>query len=178
MRRWIVAVVGTAECMRDDPCWTLAFSLGKELVGLGMRILTGGLNGVMEAALAGARSSPAYTEGDTLAILPGFSPEQANPYADIVVATGADVHMNGIVASCDAVIAVGGGAGTLCEIAMALERERPVLICSAVDGSGPLALACGEAAGFGSYLHPFSTVAEATTLLGQFWKEVKSCEEE
>ena len=55
----------------------------------------------------------AYKEGDTVAILPGEDPAAASPHADIVICTGLGSYRNGIVGRSDAVIAVGGGAGTL-----------------------------------------------------------------
>lgn len=54
-----------------------------------------------------------YKEGDTVAILPGEDPTAASPHADIVICTGLGSYRNGIVGRSDAVIAVGGGAGTL-----------------------------------------------------------------
>lgn len=167
--RKIVAVVGTAECSPESPVWRQAYQLGAQLVASGFRVLTGGLSGVMEAALAGAKSAEAYREGDTIAILPSFDPAAANPYADIVIATGADVHMNGIVASADAVVAVGGGAGTLCEIAMAWERGRPVLAFGALDGSSKLAAALADAVG--CRLDPVCTAQEAAAALAQIWED-------
>lgn len=56
---------------------------------------------------------PAYREGDTIAILPGEDPSAASRHADIVICTGLGSYRNGIVGRADAVVAVGGGAGTL-----------------------------------------------------------------
>ena len=138
MRRKVIAVVGSAECPSGSSEWEQAYDLGKCLVDQGYRVLTGGQGGVMEAAMAGARASSAYREGDTVAIFPTFCPEEANPYADIVIATGADLYINGMVANADAIIAIGGGAGTLSEITMALELGRPVLSYGNVVGSSQL----------------------------------------
>jgi uncharacterized protein (TIGR00725 family) len=55
----------------------------------------------------------AYREGDTIAVLPGEDPAAASPHADIVICTGLGSYRNGIVGRSNAVIAVGGGAGTL-----------------------------------------------------------------
>lgn len=168
-RRKTVAVVGSAECASADACWQTAYQLGAQLVKDGCRVLTGGLGGVMEAALAGARSAKRYREGDTIAVLPSFDPSAANPYADIVIATGADVHMNGIVANSDAVVAVGGGAGTLCEIAMALERGRPVLTFCGIDGSSRRA--ADLATGAGALVELLSSADEVTEKLKKLWKD-------
>lgn len=144
MRRKVVAVVGSAECDPGTPEWERAYHIGKLLAWQGYRVLTGGLGGVMEAALAGAKASENYREGGTVALLPSFCPETANPCADIVIATGADLYMNAMVANADAVVAIGGGAGTLSEIAMALERGRPVFACWDISGSSSLAAQLGK----------------------------------
>ncbi len=75
----------------------------------------------------GAKSASNSTEADTIAILPGFDPKPAYNHADIIIPTGLDVSRNAIVANSDAVIAVGGGAGTLSEIAYAWQFKRPIL---------------------------------------------------
>lgn len=140
MRRQMIAVIGYANLKEDDHCYQVAQELGRTLVESGYRVLTGGLGGVMEAALRGARQAENYREGDTLAILPSFDPAQANPYADIVIATGTDVYRNGIVANADAVIAVGGGAGTLSEISYAWHLCRLIAVYRDAGGwSGALA---------------------------------------
>jgi uncharacterized protein (TIGR00725 family) len=89
----------------------------------------------MSAALKGARSSLHYQPGDTIAILPGDSAAAANPYADIVIATGLGEYRNGIVARADGVIAIGGGAGTLQEVATAWGMRRPLVVVDGVCGS-------------------------------------------
>ncbi len=132
--RKIVAVVGTAECSPETPVWRQAYQLGAQLVTGGFRVLTGGLGGVMEAALAGAKSAEAYREGDTVALLPSFNVSGANPYADIVIATGMDVYRNAMVANADAVIALGGGAGTLSELSYAWHLCRLTIAYTCFGG--------------------------------------------
>ncbi|HLG29059.1 MAG TPA: hypothetical protein VI387_02515, partial [Candidatus Brocadiales bacterium] len=66
--------------------------------------------------------------GLTIGILPGDTPDSANPFIDIAIVTGMGIARNVIVASSgDAVIAVGGKLGTLSEIAFALIRQKPVI---------------------------------------------------
>jgi uncharacterized protein (TIGR00725 family) len=89
----------------------------------------------MAAALKGARSSASYRPGDTIAILPGESAAAANPFADIAIPTGLGEYRNGIVARADGVIAVGGGAGTLQEVAAAWGVKRPLVVLAGVSGS-------------------------------------------
>ncbi len=78
----------------------------------------------MEAACRGASS----VGGVTIGILPGDSPQAANPYVQIPIVTGMGYARNiSVVKSAQAVIAVGGSYGTLSEIAHALQSGIPVI---------------------------------------------------
>ena len=134
MNRKIISIVGDAFIEKDGPKYKMAFETAKALVDHGFRVQSGGLKGVMEAAFAGAHASEKYKEGDTVAIVPGFNPFTANEYADIVIPTGLDVYRNVIVANAFAVVAVGGGGGTLAEISNAWALKRMVLAFDNVEG--------------------------------------------
>ena len=101
----------------------VAEEVGAQLARRGAVVVTGGLGGVMEAACRGARAAG----GTTLGILPGSDRGDANAFVDVAVATGMGELRNGLVVRCaDALIAVGGGYGTLSEIALALKAGKPV----------------------------------------------------
>lgn len=101
-----------------------AFAVGALLAAAGAVLVCGGGGGAMAAACRGAKSAG----GTTLGILPGLSRAEANPYVDIAVATGLGELRNGvIVRAVDALIAVGGGVGTLSEIGLALKAGKPVV---------------------------------------------------
>lgn len=141
-RRKLVAVVGDAGIDPKTPQAEAARSVGRFIIDHGFRLVTGGLSGVMEAACEGARSSPAYREGDIVGILPGHSPNEANPFVDIAIATGMDHLRNSIVAHADGIIGIGGGAGTLSEISLAWIYRR-LIVCLRGEGwSGKLADSC------------------------------------
>ena len=125
-RRPVVAVIGnsqaTAEALR------IAEDLGRLVVEHGWRLVTGGLGGVMEAAARGAHQARRYREGDVIGILPGGDPTLANRWVDIAVPTGMGHARNVlVVATADAVVAIGGGAGTLSEMALAWQLGRPLV---------------------------------------------------
>lgn len=124
MRKKVVAIIGNKSVEEGSVRQKLAYEAGKLLVEHGFRVQTGGLSGVMKEAMRGAHDAKNYKEGDTLAIVPSFDTETANEYADIVVPTGIDLMRNTIVANADAVVSVGGGAGTLCEMACAWSLNR------------------------------------------------------
>jgi uncharacterized protein (TIGR00725 family) len=111
-----------------------AEEVGRLLAEAGCTVVTGGLGEVMAAAHRGAKSAG----GTTIAIVPGESREDANPWADHVVVTGIGHGRNlAVAASGDVVIAVGGHWGTLAEIALAKTLGRPVVVLEggpAVDG--------------------------------------------
>jgi uncharacterized protein (TIGR00725 family) len=90
----------------------------------------------MAAAARGAKSAG----GTTIGILPGERRVPVNEWIDHVVVTGIGHARNlAVVASGDAVIAVGGSWGTLAEIGFARVLGRPVVIVEpgwAVDGEG------------------------------------------
>jgi len=102
-----------------------AEAVGRLLAEQGATVVTGGLGEVMAAAARGAKSAG----GTTLGILPGKTRAAANEWIDHVVVTGIGHARNlAVVASGDAVVAVGGRYGTLAEIGFALVLGRPVIV--------------------------------------------------
>jgi uncharacterized protein (TIGR00725 family) len=102
-----------------------AEEVGRLLAERGCTVVTGGLGDVMAAAARGAKEAG----GTTIGILPGERPEDANEWIDHVVVTGIGHARNlAVVASGDAVIAVGGSWGTLVEIGFAMRLGRPLVI--------------------------------------------------
>ncbi len=120
--RTIVAVIGGRDA--SESLLKTAEEVGKELADAGVMVLTGGLTGVMYWASKGAKEAG----GITIGVLPQEDKTHANPYVDIPVATGLGIGRNVIIArTADALIAVGGGYGTLSEIAFALQLQKPVI---------------------------------------------------
>ncbi len=132
--RKIVAVIGDSKIEKGGIKYKIAYELGKTLIDNGYRIQTGGLGGIMEAVFMGAKSSSFYREGDTVGIVPSFDKSEVNAFADIVIPTGIDLLRNAIVANADAVIALGGGAGTLSEMAIAWSLHKLIIAFDNVDG--------------------------------------------
>ena len=133
-RRKIVAIAGDAKVDENSDKFNIAFEIGKALIDNGYRIQTGGLGGGMRAACYGAKSSEKYKEGDIIALVPSFDINEVNEFADIVIPTGLDVMRNALVANASAVVAIGGGAGTLSEMAFAWTFGRLIIGVSNVDG--------------------------------------------
>jgi len=115
-----VSVIGSGVEHEDR-----AEEVGRLLAEGGATVVTGGLGEVMAAASRGAKDA----RGTTIGILPGETRAGANPWLDYVVVTGIGHGRNlAVVASGDAVIAVGGRYGTLAEIGFALTLGRPVIV--------------------------------------------------
>jgi uncharacterized protein (TIGR00725 family) len=96
----------------------------------------------MEAASRGA----AEAGGTVVGILPGDSLEDANPHCTHVIATGIGHARNlAVVASGEAVVAVGGEWGTLSEIGFARRLGRTVVALRTwrAVGEGEMASAPG-----------------------------------
>jgi uncharacterized protein (TIGR00725 family) len=121
-RRRLVAV-----CGESDPQTSLAelaHEIGRGIAQRDAALICGGLTGVMEHAARGARSAG----GLTIGLLPGDEPEEANAYIDVAIATGLGHARNAILArTADGVVAIGGGLGTLSEIALALRNGKPAI---------------------------------------------------
>ena len=136
-----VAVIGPGEATAAE--LALAEEVGAGLAGAGAVVVTGGLGGVMEAACRGARSR----RGTTVGLLPGDDRTAATGWVDVAIATGLGELRNGlIVRAVDALVAVGGGTGTLSEIALALKHGKPVVGLGTWDVAGVRAVEhAGEA---------------------------------
>jgi uncharacterized protein (TIGR00725 family) len=132
--RKIIAVVGDSKLEINSDKYIIAKELGKLLVDNGYRVVSGGMDGVMRAVFEGAKSSSKATDSDTIAIVPSFNPIDTNEFSDIIIPTGLDLYRNAIVANSDAVIAIGGGSGTLSEIAHSWALYRLVIAFSNVEG--------------------------------------------
>jgi len=123
--RPVIGVMGPAAC--DDQIAEVARAVGRAIAERGAVLLTGGRTGVMEAASQGARDAG----GLTIGVLPGAGAADSppNPYVDVALYTGLGEARNWVnVCSSDALIAIGGGFGTLSEIALALKARKPLVL--------------------------------------------------
>ena len=129
-----VAVVGAGDADAEEEA--VALDVGRALARGGAVLVCGGLGGVMAAACRGASEAGGVTVG----LLPGPDRTAANPWVSVAIATGMGELRNGLVVrAADGVIAVGGGFGTLSEIALALKLGRPVVGVGTWDIAAPVA---------------------------------------
>jgi uncharacterized protein (TIGR00725 family) len=115
-------VIGASKCTAKEAA--RAEELGRLLAENGLVLICGGRGGVMEAACRGAQNAG----GTTIGLLPGESQAMGNPYLTVSIPTGLGQARNALVVLAgEVVVAIGGGTGTLSEIALAKTYGRPVI---------------------------------------------------
>ena len=118
---WI-GVVGPGDATSEEVA--RAEEVGHTLAEAGAILVCGGLGGVMESACRGARAAGGVTVG----LLPGDDRRAANPWLSIALPTGLGEGRNVLlVRAAEAIVAIGGGWGTLSEIALALRAGKTVV---------------------------------------------------
>lgn len=116
-----IAVLGGREATADQ--LEAAEEMGRLIAEMRLTLICGGRQGVMEAACKGASRAGGLSVG----LLPDEDPGMANPYVTIPVATGIGVARNALVARAAlCMVAVGGGHGTISEIAFGLQFGKRV----------------------------------------------------
>ncbi len=132
VRKLQIAVIGYNKDSTEGAI-KVAYEVGREIARAGAVLVCGGLGGVMESACKGAKENG----GTTVGIIPQEEFSYANQYCDIVVCTGIGYARDFIVASSsDGIIAVGGGVGTLIELAVGYMTKKVIV---AIAGSGGVA---------------------------------------
>ena len=110
---------------------TLAYEIGKLVASNQCVLLCGGMTGVMEESARGAREAGGLTVG----ISPATDKSVLNQYIDIPIVTGMNSGRNFInILSSDVVIFIGmGSAGTLSELAYAIQQKKPIFVINASE---------------------------------------------
>ena len=132
-RKTQISVIGFDSKIATEGANEAAYRVGLAIAKKGAVLIDGGLGGVMEAASKGAREGG----GLAIGIIPSEDASDANAYSDVVIPSGFGFARNFLVVnSADAIIIVGGGAGTLTEAAAAYGKGKPLI---AVKGTGGVA---------------------------------------
>jgi uncharacterized protein (TIGR00725 family) len=121
----LVPYVGVAGASQpEQELVEVAEVLGRRLAEAGAVVVCGGGTGVMAAVCRGV----AAVGGTSIGLLPGDHRRDGNPYLGVALTTGLGEGRNVLlVRASDALVAVGGGFGTLSEIALALRIGVPVV---------------------------------------------------
>ena len=135
-RKIQIGVIGPAEseypkdeALRNKICG-FAEKIGELLAEKDAIVFTGGMDGVMELASRGAKKKNGITVGT-----PGRVRESSNKYIDIEVLTPIDVgdFLFAGTLSCDAIITIPGGAGTMAELCLAYRNKKPIIIIEGIS---------------------------------------------
>lgn len=107
--------------------------VGFLLARSGAIVVTGGKSGVMESATRGAKKAGGITVG----VIKGNERFLSNKFTDVEILTGMtadgfDEFM--LVTMSDALITIGGGAGTLEEITIAYRNNKPIIALENTGG--------------------------------------------
>lgn len=138
MKKLQIAVIGSAGPEEYDfakpnsKMYQVAYQIGKILAGNNTIVVSGGKGGVMEAVSRGSKESG----GITIAEIAGDGRLESNPYIDVEIVTQ-DIGFRGpsqLIGMCDAVISIGGGAGTLQELAVAYRMQKPIVLLKGYGG--------------------------------------------
>lgn len=119
----------------------LAQELGRALADMDFNVISGGQQGVMLSLCRALHEhrQDGYRSAYIVGILPNGGFEEANPYLDLAVPVGAPHLQNSIVPlSADLVVAIGGAAGTLAELALAWQFKKPIALLGTEGWSGRL----------------------------------------
>jgi uncharacterized protein (TIGR00725 family) len=121
----VILYVGVAGASQPEASLVAAAELlGRRLAEAGAVIVCGGGPGVMAAVCRGGQQAG----GTTVGLLPGLDRHSGNPHLTVALPTGLDQGRNLLlVRASDALVAVGGGFGTLSEVALALRTGVPVV---------------------------------------------------
>lgn len=102
----------------------LAKAVGAGLAEMGLALICGGREGIMEAVAKGA----AEKGGLVIGLLPGPDAGEANPHVTVAIATGIGEARNALIArAAFCLVAIGDSHGTLSEVALGLQFGKAVL---------------------------------------------------
>jgi uncharacterized protein (TIGR00725 family) len=116
-----IGVIGSNQPTEKQ--YQIAEQVGEEIASLGFSVVCGGRTGIMEAVCKGVKNK----NGLSIGLLPEQDIVNANNYVSIPLATGVGLARNSIIAaSALCLVAIGGGYGTLSEIAYGLQFKKSV----------------------------------------------------
>lgn len=122
-----VAIIGSSGKLCTKSLFQFGVRLGVKLAKMEVYVVSGGMDGFMEAVFKGF-ASVKDKKTSAIGISPFFDRDKANEYCDVVIPTGMGYTRNSLVVnSGDIIVAAGGGAGTLSELAFAWQFNKKVL---------------------------------------------------
>jgi uncharacterized protein (TIGR00725 family) len=137
-----VGVIGPRDA--DAEQLAIAEAIGAGLGRMGLALVCGGRQGIMEAVCRGC----AAQGGLSIGLLPETEPDLANPFVTVPIATGIGEARNALVArSALCLVVIGDSYGTLSEVALGLQFGKRVFgLSGAAPVRGVRACASADAA--------------------------------
>lgn len=138
-RKYQIGVMGSAQDLNySKEIENLAEEVGREIAKQGHIVLYGAekdYDSLSTAAARGAKSAGGITVGVTYG--KGKNIWDSKGYTDIIISTG--LERGGgrefvLVNSCDAIVAISGGSGTLTELAIAYQSDIPMIVIKGTGG--------------------------------------------
>lgn len=117
-----VGVIGPREAPQAQ--LSAAEQVGGGLAKMGLVVMCGGRQGIMEAACRGAEQAG----GLSIGLLPEADPSFANPHVGVVIATGIGEARNALIARASlCLVVIGDSYGTLSEVALGRQFGKKVI---------------------------------------------------
>ena len=117
-----IGVIGPREA--NEAQLALAAAVGRGLAEMGLTVICGGRQGIMEATCRGV----AEAGGISVGLLPDTDPALANPYVAIAIATGIGEARNALIARAAlCLVVIGDSYGTLSEVALGRQFGKRVI---------------------------------------------------
>ena len=129
-----ITIFGTGRAKQGDANFQLAYETGKLLAQAGFTIANGGYGGTMLAAAKGAAEAGGEVVGVTCS---AFKNSTANKYVTREIITGSlDERLDTLIKLGQAYVVLGGGTGTLLELAKVwelknkgfLKTDKPIIL--------------------------------------------------
>ena len=139
MRKLQIAIIGSAgpeEYKKSSPpdpaIFKIAYRMGEIVAREKAILVTGGKGGIMKSASKGAKKAGGITVG----VINGSQRNKANKFIDVEVVSGLNNCGEEaiLISMVDGLIAIGGGSGTLQEIANAYRMKKPIIAFSNIPG--------------------------------------------
>lgn len=137
-----VGVIGPREARAEQ--LALAEAIGAGLARMGLALVCGGRQGIMEAVCRGS----AAQGGLSIGLLPETEPDHANAFVTVPLATGIGEARNALVARASlCLVVIGDSYGTLSEVALGLQFGKRVFgLAGAAQVTGVRHCASADAA--------------------------------
>lgn len=132
----LISIIGDSRATYSSANYEMAYWLGYALVSKGYRIIVGGSGGIAEAACRGACIAHGYEDEDVIDIVPGQYPCDPGRFRGGCMSFDDDLSGDVVVSHCDAVVAIGGGFGTLTQLAHAWGLNKLIIAYQVKGWSG------------------------------------------